>query len=132
MNSPYRFLVLSLLVVGCAPTGPAASPLQTIPASLDAAATHLTAEEAIELARGHVTMTRVIDATNGPYADLRAIPADRSISAERLVWAVRFTGDIEICPPPPGPCRSPRPATSTVFLDYATGAFLSTSTVSPG
>jgi hypothetical protein len=76
-------------------------------------------------------MSDLVGATTGRYADLRSIPADRSIADDRVVWAVEFTGDIEICPPSGASCLPRRPATSTVFLDYYSGIFLGTSTVSP-
>ena len=41
--------------------------------------------------------------------------------------AVSFSGAISICNPL-GACQSPRPATSTVYLDYMTGSFIETST----
>jgi hypothetical protein len=116
-------MIAALVLSACVsptPTAPTATP------------TDMSSERVISAARDHVTMTEVIDVSFGPYSTLRVIPTDRAIDDDRLVWAVKFTGDIEICPPPPGPCMAPMPAFSTVYLDYWTGAFLTTSTVSPG
>ena len=77
-------------------------------------------------------MTEVVRVSFGRYAKERVLDEDRSIADDRPVWAVSFTGEITICPPSPHPCEAPRPATATVFLDYFTGAFLATSTLSPG
>jgi hypothetical protein len=79
-------------------------------------------------------MTAVEGASAGTFADLDADPqrtgAGNGIQPGRLVWAVRFSGDTTICTPV-GDCWSPRPATSVVFLDYRTGDFLTTETLSP-
>lgn len=95
----------------------------------------ITQEAAIDAARAHVSMTTVVGASAGTFADLDADPQHtgpgNGIEPDRLVWAVRFSGDITICTPV-GDCWSPRPATSVVFLDYATGDFLTTETISPG
>lgn len=115
--------LLVLLVVACATAVPSASP------SPSPTSNNISAARAIELAREHATMTYVVDATSGTYGDLKLIPADQSTPDDLLVWAVRFSGDVTICPPDEA-CLSPRPATSTVYLDYFSGAFVGTSTVS--
>ncbi len=74
-----------------------------------------------------------MSAAAGRYADLALIPLDRMPSADldQQVWAVTFEGDFVICPPTePPPCWTPRPGTRRVFLDYATGEFLSSEGVS--
>jgi hypothetical protein len=76
-------------------------------------------------------MTEVVDVSFGRYGDLRLNEQDRAIADDRLVWAVRFAGEIDLCPPPPHPCETARPATSVVYLDYFSGVFLRTSTFSP-
>ena len=49
----------------------------------------------------------------------------------KYVWAVTFAGNITICDPN-GVCYSPRPSTTTVYLEYATGAFRTSDTFSAG
>ncbi len=91
-------------------------------------------DAAIVAARTYVSMTEVDGASAGTFADLDADPQHtgpgNGIKPDRLVWAVRFSGDITICTPV-GDCWSPRPATSVVFLDYGTGDFITSETLSP-
>lgn len=90
-----------------------------------------TAEQVIAAARSHVSMTEVVDVSHGRYGDLKLNDRDLSTPDDRLVWAVRFAGVVDLCPPSPHPCETGRPATSVVYLDYFTGVFVKTSTFSP-
>ena len=98
----------------------------------------ISADQAVAMARPHVTMTTLVAVTAGTFATLLPSPArDHGVGApigepspDRWTWAVTFSGDIAICNPL-GSCLSPRPATSTVYLDYLTGDLIETSTVSP-
>ena len=78
-------------------------------------------------------MTTVAGASVGTFTNLNADPnigPGYDVKGDHVVWAVKFTGDVTICPPA-GDCMSPRPGTMVVYLDYATGNFLTSSTVSP-
>jgi hypothetical protein len=85
-------------------------------------------EQAITIARDHVAMATV---TGAVVESPGALPGATSTASGglRWVWAVYFSGDVTICNPL-GACQSPRPATSTVYLDYMTGSFIETATVS--
>jgi hypothetical protein len=136
-----RWLAVAVLVVaaGCT-AGPGATaegtPRTPVPAASEGSPmpSGVTRDAAIAAARTHVSMSTVAGASAGTFADLDADPQHtgpgNGIEPDRLVWAVRFGGDITICTPL-GDCWSPRPATSVVFLDYATGDFLTTETLSP-
>jgi hypothetical protein len=85
-------------------------------------------DRAITLARDHVAMATM---TGAVVESPGALPGATSTASGglRWVWAVYFSGDVTICNPL-GACQSPRPATSTVYLDYMTGSFIETATVS--
>ena len=75
-----------------------------------------------------------VSAVAGKYRDVFTIPRaeDRYVDKpDRLVWAVTFNADFEICPPNGAPCWSPRPGQIQVILDYLTGEFLQSSWFSP-
>jgi hypothetical protein len=88
----------------------------------------ITREQAIALAQAHISDMSFQDASVGPHRTFteRGDPN----TSDRLVWAVRFSGDVTICSPV-GTCWSPRPATTTVILDFRTGEFLESSGFSP-
>ena len=97
--------VLALGIYGCTspvPSGPAETPISA------------TAEQVIAAAGSHVSMTEVVDVSHGRYGDLRLNDRDLSIPDDRLVWAVRFQGLVDLCPPPPHPCETGRAPTSVV------------------
>ena len=88
---------------------------------------------AIELARQHTTLSTVVSATTGRFGDVNSDPnigPGYPIKADDIVWAVKFSGEISICNPL-GVCESPRPSLTTVYLDFATGTFLTSDTFSP-
>jgi hypothetical protein len=90
--------------------------------------------EAIDEARQHTSLETLVSVAAGRFSQLNGNPGvgpGHDIKPEDLVWAVRFSGDIEVCGPSPGGCVM-RPGTATVFLDFATGAFRSTQVHSPG
>jgi hypothetical protein len=90
-------------------------------------------QRAIELAQAHTSSTTLVSVRSGRFADLNTdtnVGAGYPIKPDDLVWAVQFSGDITICNPL-GTCYSPRPSTTTVFLDYATGDFRTAETFSP-
>jgi hypothetical protein len=102
-------------------------------------------ERAIELAKEHTNLETLVSAEAGLFADLNTNPRigpGYDIGGDDVVWAVAFSGDIEICPPPPPAPTAPsgtssprgcylRRGTATVFLDYSTGAFRATQVQSP-
>jgi len=71
-------------------------------------------------------------ATSGSLGGLE--PIDRVTldpqEAVKQVWAIEFDAMFTICSPD-GACRTPRPGSATVFLDFATGAFIRTDSYSP-
>jgi hypothetical protein len=139
MTRRLAIAVLALAAAACS-AGPGA-PVAGTPAAPSTSggagtplASGITRDAAIAAARTHVSMTTVEGASAGTFADLDADPQHtgpgNGIKPDRLVWAVRFSGDITICTPV-GDCWSPRPASSVVFLDYGTGDFITTETLSP-
>jgi hypothetical protein len=109
----------SALLAACSTT-PGSTPIQAAPTGgIDQA-------QAITFARDHVAMATMTGAVVESHG---ALPSETSSAsgALRWVWAVSFLGDVSICNPL-GACQSPRPATSTVYLDYMTGSFIETST----
>ena len=82
--------------------------------------------QAIKLASANSSGWTFISASAGAYRDLRppgSGPGD-GITPDRLVWVIKFASDFTICNPL-GVCLSPRPGTVTVYLDFFTGALLS-------
>jgi hypothetical protein len=112
------------LAAGCAT--PASTPLP------------LSTDDVVMLAREHVAQDMdVVSVETGRFADLtihRVGLAD-TVAAERLVWAVTFEGEFEICQPTVTPgrsnCRTARPGTTRVFLDHETKEFLESQSISP-
>ena len=96
------------------------------PASGAAGSVGISAETAIRLARSHVSA----DATfvSAAAQNVKGLTGD---APDRLVWAVFFTAQYRICPPPGGACRAPQPGQTIVFLDYRTGDFVESSTSVP-
>jgi hypothetical protein len=97
-------------------------------------------DRAIAVARTYKSLTTTfVSAEAGRFGDLntdRNLGPGIGIKADRLVWAIRYEGDMTICYPPGvrptvTTCESPRPGTLTVFLDYFSGAFLMTDGFSP-
>jgi hypothetical protein len=125
------------LVAGCSGPSSRASTSQAGSSSPTAAGSPLpsggiTEAQAIELSRSHTTMTAFASASVGTFRDL-APPGTGfgpSDTPARLVWAVRFTGEMTICNPL-GVCDAPRPGVATVYLDYFTRAFVSSAGFSP-
>ncbi len=91
--------------------------------------------EAITRAREHASFTTFESASAGVFRDLNIDPSPAPgdpIKPNQLVWAVKFSGDMTICPPWPNTaCHSPRPGIQMVYLDYFTGAYLSVRGFSP-
>jgi hypothetical protein len=132
-------LALSLRA-GLAAPGPNHSPLADSPAQGNTGAGGITAAAATAIARSHVQPDAVlVSAVAGKYSDVYTIRhlGDTLDQPDRMVWAVTFGADIEICPPPqpqPQPNAAPcstRPGQIQVFLDYLTGEFLESATFSP-
>jgi hypothetical protein len=131
-------LVLSLALAACASPAPSGGTTAPPDSSAPGPSGGISADSAVALARTHVTMTTLVDVSAGTFATLLGSPGrDHGVGApigaaspDRWVWAVTFSGDIAICNPL-GSCLSPRPATGTVYLDYFTGDFLESSTMSP-
>ena len=77
----------------------------------------------------------VIGAREGRLAELRNDPSSRLGTAadqERLVWEITLQGQVSICKPTGQGCVV-APGTSRVYLDHATGAFISSETsANPG
>ena len=85
--------------------------------------------QAIALAHQDNSLQTFESATAGAFADLNIEPQNTGpgigVKPDQLVWAVKFAGDMTICPPSPGAaCMSPRPGIQVVYLDYHTGAYL--------
>lgn len=90
--------------------------------------------QAADLARGHVDATaKLLNTAAGSFADVdprgQRAPG-YPIASGQLVWAVTFNTTFVICPPGGSACMTPRPGTVTVFLDYITGKFLTSSAYS--
>jgi len=93
-------------------------------------------DAALEIARSHVAPDATFrSASAGRFADVypgqRLGPRTQE-EADRLVWAVEFASVFVICPPDGGPCRSPRPGSSTAIIDFRTGEWITTLSFSPG
>jgi hypothetical protein len=75
-----------------------------------------------------------VEAVSGKFGSVYASNAAdyTGVSANEEVWVVRFNRSVTICPPNGGPCDAPRSGVSVVVLDYATGAFLFSTTDAPG
>lgn len=74
-----------------------------------------------------------MSASTGQFRDLNIDPGigpGFPVKPDRIVWTVTFSGPLTICSPA-GTCFSPRPGTTAVYLDYATGEFLSAETSAP-
>jgi hypothetical protein len=94
----------------------------------------VTQDEAIAEAKRHTSLETLVSVAAGRFSQLNTDPGigpGHDIKLEDLVWAVTYSGDIEICPPSPYACQT-RPGTATVFLAFATGVWRSTQVHSPG
>ncbi len=87
--------------------------------------------QAIELASTHVggSDARYQSMTSGLFRAVSPDSGDTAVALDRMVWAVSFTSNAAVCPPPKGPnsrptCTRPLPTTTVVYLDYRTGEFL--------
>ena len=115
---------------------PSAVAATTIPSlALPPSPGGISQDRAVALAREHVApgMT-FVSASAGWFADLLiyAVGPGDPVKPDHEVWAVTFEGDFVICPPTePPPCWTPRPGTTRVFLDYATGEWLTNQSFSP-
>lgn len=90
----------------------------------------LSESQAVAIAREHVVPdARFMSSRVSQYGEDESI--ENKVLQGHTVWAVRFTPMIEICPPDGSPCFK-RPGTITVFVDYFTGEYLSSSAFSPG
>jgi len=115
-----------------APVSPTASQPSLPPGGISEAA-------ALAAAVGHVPPGAVfIAARAGPFGTVNAPDGNSGpgsgfpVKPTDLVWALTYSEIITICPPSPGAsCFPPRPATYTLILDYATGAFRSSSAYAP-
>ena len=90
-------------------------------------------ERAIELAHGHLSLSTFVSATAGRFSDLNFDPnigPGFPVAPDALVWAIRFSGEATICSPV-GVCAS-QATIGIVYLDYATGDFLTSGGFSPG
>jgi len=100
----------------------------------------ISATAATTIARSHVQPEATLVSTlAGKHSDVYTIRhlGDTLDQPDRMVWAVTFAADIEICPPLqplPQPHAIPcstRPGQIQVFLDYSTGEFIESATFSP-
>jgi hypothetical protein len=89
----------------------------------------LTADEAVHIAAADVPFTDVVAARPGPFWSVMGAssrPPGPSIE-DQWVWAVTFAGDVTLRDPTTGVLLSQQPGTSTIYLDYFTGAFIEAS-----
>ena len=115
-----------------APVTPTASQPSLPPGGISEAA-------AIAAAKDHVPLDAIfIEARAGPFGTVNTPDGNGRLGSgfpgkpSDLVWALTYSEMITICPPSPGAsCFAPRPATYTLILDYATGAFRSSSAYAP-
>ncbi len=121
-----------------ATTVPSASAQATQPVAASLPASSVTSSDAVAIARQNVRAQAVFASViAGPFAESYSPPPNHPISAANpihatdLVWVVTFSDEFTICPPDGSPCFSPRPGTTTVVLDYKTGAFLGSSGYAP-
>ena len=101
-------------------------------------ASPLSAIAAANMARGHAAPTASLRSiVAGPFQSVFARlgtsgdPLTDAPAPTDLVWVATFTDQFEICPPDGSPCWSPRPGTTEVVLDYASGSFLFSSSSAP-
>jgi hypothetical protein len=108
---------------------------ELLASSQELPASGISASAATDLARTHVPDGAIpVSVVAGKYRDVFTIPpvGDRAVATpERLVWAVTFNAEFEICPPNGSPCWSPRPGQTQVILDYMTGEFLEAASFAP-
>lgn len=99
--------------------------------------TPITEAAAIAIASHQVKNgSALLSAEHGPYAQMvdqgRVLPSGLPQQSQREVWAVTFSVVFDdICPPDGSACKSPRPGTLTVFIDYVTGELIGTSGYAP-
>jgi hypothetical protein len=104
------------------------------PSSLDTDG--ISVDQAIEIATEHVAPDAVLVSTSaGKYSEIHPffdrVGPGSDVPSDRLVWAVVFQSEFEICPPNGSPCWSPRPGWTTVIVDYTTGEFIESAAYSP-
>lgn len=122
-------LAMLLAATACAAPTPASSP-SARPEQSTLSASVVTERQAIELAQQHTDLTTLVSVNVGGFASLHGDVGDGyPIKPDDTVWAIQFSGEITICNPF-GKCFSPRPATTTVYLDYVTGNFRTSETLS--
>lgn len=119
------------VLIGDRTIGPVDAPVEGPPGPT--CAPEVSRDSAISLAGDHTSLATLESAKAGRFGSLNTanIGPGYDIELDDLVWAVTFSGDMQICGPSPGACET-RPGTATVFLDYATGAFRTTQVYSPG
>lgn len=122
-----------------APSLASSSPPEPAPA---ASPEGLSEPEAVAAARQHVSddAAEVWATESGPFEDVFGSlahqpayleePATDAAAPDLMTWAVEFKESIEICGPSGGKCET-RDALTTVFIDYKTGEFLTSSTFAP-
>lgn len=124
-------LAVAFVVSGCGSTARGSDAPGAIQSALPSSA--ISQDRAVQLAQEHTSSTTLVSVKAVRFGDLNAgsqIGPGYPIKADDLVWVVQFSGDITICNPL-GVCYSPRPSTTTVYLDFATGEFRTSSTFSP-
>jgi hypothetical protein len=86
----------------------------------------ISADTAVRLARSHVADGATVESAEA--RNLRGWTVD---APERLIWAVTFTTEVDICPPMGATCMSPRKALAIVIVDYSKGDFVESATYAP-
>jgi hypothetical protein len=140
-------LLMIVLMAGCI-SHPVAVPATASPAASPSTSPlpsgGISQARAIAIAREHTGDAKTfVSATAGRFGDLQLDPTGHPASSpepSHLVWAIRFRGEFVICPPHVAPsgsttpapqeCWSPRPGTTVVFLDFHTGDWLTTESMS--
>jgi len=86
----------------------------------------VSADTAVRLARSHVA-----DGATVESAEARILRGWTAEAPDRLIWAVTFSTEVDICAPLVVTCMSPRKAQTIVILDYGTGDFVELATYAP-
>lgn len=123
-------LVVGLALAACSSPVPSGATTRPLATPAPAPSGGIPADHAVAIAREHVPPRLALVGVRAERFEPGAGATTETGAPNRWVWAVTFSGDVTVCSPS-GSCLSPRPGTSTVYLDYFTGDFLTTVASSP-